>query len=83
MMMTVRLSSYAITNVYAKTMQNKHKRRKMMQEKLEQAIEKYVDALDLQGLIDYVTNDMIQAYHNADSETQEEFILWMDIDDES
>lgn len=54
-----------------------------MQEKLEQAIEKYVDALDLQGLIDYVTNDMIQAYHNADSETQEEFILWMDIDDES
>jgi len=30
MMMTVRLSSYAITNVYAKTMHNKYKRRKTM-----------------------------------------------------
>ena len=54
-----------------------------MQEKLEQAIEKYVDALDPQGLIDYVKNDMMQAYHNADSETQEEFILQMEIDNES
>ena len=30
MMMTVRLSSYAITNVYAKTTHNKYKRRKTM-----------------------------------------------------
>lgn len=55
----------------------------MMQEKLEQAIEKYVDALDIEQLVEYVTNDMLQAYHNADSETQEEFILQMEIDDES
>ena len=62
---------------------NYYERRKMMQEKLEQAIEKYVDALDQQGLIDYVTNDMTQAYHNADSETQEEFILQMEIDNDN
>jgi len=53
----------------------------MNNEKLEQAIEKYVDALDLQGLIDYVKNDMTQAYHNADSETQEEFIFEMGLDE--
>ena len=54
-----------------------------IKDKLEQAIEKYVDALDTQQLVEYVTNDMLQAYHNADSETQEEFILQMEIEDES
>jgi len=54
-----------------------------IKDKLEQAIEKYVDALDIEQLVEYVTNDMLQAYHNADSETQEEFILQMEIEDES
>ena len=51
--------------------------------KLEQAIEKYVDALDIDQLVEYVMNDMAQAYHNADSDTVEEFISQMEIDNAS
>tara|TARA_R100001509_G_scaffold89420_1_gene51296 strand:- start:368 stop:544 length:177 start_codon:yes stop_codon:yes gene_type:complete len=51
--------------------------------KLEQAIEKYVDALDIDQLVEYVMNDMSQAYHNADSDTVEEFISQMEIDNAS
>ena len=56
----------------------------MMQEKLDQAIEKYVDALELKGLVDYVTNDLKTYYtESADSEEAEMFIQEMGIDDES
>ena len=55
-----------------------------MQEKLDQAIERYVDALELKGLVDYVTNDLKTYYtESADSEEAEMFIQEMGIDDES
>jgi hypothetical protein len=43
-------------------------------EELEAAIDKYVESLDLDGLIDYVTHDLTQCYHVADSEIIDEFI---------
>ena len=51
------------------------------EEELEAAIEKYVDSLDIDGLIDYVTHDMTQAYHVADSETIDEFIEQMGVEE--
>lgn len=47
-------------------------------DKLDTAIEKYVDGLDLDALIAYVTYDLTQAYDNADSETVDEFIMQME-----
>jgi hypothetical protein len=43
-------------------------------EELEAAIDKYVESLDLDGLIDYVTHDLTQCYHVADNEVIDEFI---------
>lgn len=50
-------------------------------EELEAAIEKYVDSLDTNGLIDYVTHDLTQAYHVADSEIIDMFIQQMDVEE--
>ena len=47
------------------------------EDELDAAIEKYVDALDLEGLVDYVTEDMTAAYDSADSSTVDEFISQM------
>ena len=43
-------------------------------EELEAAIDKYVESLDLDGLVDYVTHDLTQGYHVADNEIIDEFI---------
>jgi len=47
-------------------------------DELEAAIDKYVESLDLEGLIDYVTHDMTQCYHVADSEIIDDFIQQME-----
>ena len=47
------------------------------EDELDAAIEKYVDGLDLEGLVDYVTADMTAAYDSADSSTVDEFISQM------
>ena len=43
-------------------------------DELEEAIDKYVESLDLDGLVDYVTHDLTQCYHVADNEVIDEFI---------
>ena len=52
-------------------------------EELEAAIERYVDSLDVDGLVDYVTHDLTQCYHVADSEIIDEFIKQMDTGEET
>ena len=47
-------------------------------EELEAAIDKYVESLDVDGLVEYVTHDLTQCYHVADSEIIDEFIKQMD-----
>jgi hypothetical protein len=47
------------------------------EDELEDAIDRYVEALDLEGLVNYVTADMAEAYFNADSSTVDEFISQM------
>ena len=47
------------------------------EDELDAAIEKYVDGLDLEGLVDYVTADMTAVYDGADSSTVDEFISQM------
>ena len=47
------------------------------EDELDASIKKYVDALDLEGLVDYVTTDMNAAYNNVDSSTVDEFISQM------
>lgn len=52
--------------------------------KLEQAIMRYVDALDTEGLVHYVTSDLWEYYTNsADEEEALSFIDEMEIKDES
>jgi hypothetical protein len=52
--------------------------------KLEQAIMRYVDALDMEGLVNYVTSDLWEYYTNsADEEEALSFIGEMEIEDES
>lgn len=43
-------------------------------DELEEAIDKYVESLDLDGLVDYVTHEMTQGYRVADNEIIDEFI---------
>ena len=47
------------------------------EDELDASIEKYVEALDLEGLVDYVTTDMTAAYNTVDSSTVDEFISQM------
>ena len=47
------------------------------EDELDAAIEKYVDALDLEGLVDYVTADMTSVYYRAERPTVDEFISQM------
>ena len=49
---------------------------------LEQAIEKYVDSLDMDGLIDYITSDLWSVYSKADGGDIDEFIEQMGVHDE-
>jgi hypothetical protein len=50
-------------------------------DELEAAIDKYVESLDIEGLIDYVTHDLTQCYHVADSEIIDEFIQQMGVEE--
>ena len=50
------------------------------EDKLEEAIDKYVESLDIDGLVDYVTHDLTQCYHVADNEVIDEFIAQMNGD---
>jgi len=43
-------------------------------DELEEAIDKYVESLDLDGLVDYVTHELTQGYRVADNEIIDEFI---------
>ena len=52
-------------------------------EELEAAIDKYVESLDVDGLVEYVTHDLTQCYHVADSEIIDEFIKQMDTGEET
>ena len=55
-----------------------------IQEKLEQAIMRYVDGLDMDGLVNYVTADLWVYYtESADEEEAVSFIDEMEIDDAS
>jgi len=47
------------------------------EDELDAAIEKYVDGLDLEGLVDYVTADMTSVYYKAERPTVDEFISQM------
>jgi len=47
------------------------------EDELEEAIDKYVECLDIAGLVDYVTHDMTHCYHAADKEVIDEFIAQM------
>ena len=52
--------------------------------KLEQAIMRYVDSLDMEGLVNYATSDLWEYYKNsADEEEALSFIDEMEIEDES
>jgi len=51
------------------------------EEELEAAIEKYVDSLDINGLIDYVTHDLTQCYRCGDSDIIDEFIEQMGVEE--
>jgi len=55
-----------------------------VQDKLEQAIMRFVDAMDMDGLVSYVSADLWEYYREcADEEEALHFIDEMDIDDES
>ena len=47
------------------------------EEELEDAINRYVEALDIWGLVDYVTEDLNRLYQVADDETIDMFIEQM------
>ena len=47
------------------------------EDELDAAIEKYVDGLDLEGLVDYVTADMTSVYYKTERPTVDEFISQM------
>jgi len=50
-------------------------------DELEAAIDMYVESLDTKGLVDYVTHDLTQCYHVADSEIIDEFIQQMGVEE--
>jgi len=55
-----------------------------VQDKLEQAIMRFVDAMDMDGLVSYVSADLWEYYRErADEEEALQFIDEMQIDDES
>jgi len=55
-----------------------------VQDKLEQAIMRFVDAMDMDGLVSYVSADLREYYRErADEEEALQFIDEMEIDDES
>ena len=55
-----------------------------VQDKLEQAIMRFVDAMDMDGLVSYVSADLWEYYtESADEEEALQFIDEMEIDDES
>ena len=55
-----------------------------VQDKLEQAIMRFVDAMDMDGLVSYVSADLWEYYReSADEEEALHFIDEMEIDDES
>ncbi len=55
-----------------------------VQDKLEQAIMRFVDAMDMDGLVSYVSADLWGYYReSADEEEALQFIDEMEIDDES
>ena len=55
-----------------------------VQDKLEQAIMRFVDAMDMDGLVSYVSADLWEYYReSADEEEALQFIDEMEIDDES
>ena len=60
---------------------SKHHEEKLIN-MLEQAIEKYVDSLGMDGLIDYVTSDLWSVYSKADDSDIDEFIEQMGVSDE-
>jgi hypothetical protein len=47
------------------------------EDELEDAIDRYVAALDSQGLVDYVTEDLNSSYQVADDEIIDMFIAQM------
>ena len=47
------------------------------EDELEDAIDRYVEALDLEGLVDYVTEDLNSSYQVADDEIIDMFIEQM------
>jgi len=47
------------------------------EDELEDAIDRYVEALDLEGLVDYVTEDLNSSYQVADDEIIDMFIAQM------
>jgi len=54
-----------------------------VQDKLEQAIMRFVDAMDMDGLVSYVSADLWEYYReSADEEEALQFIDEMQIDDE-
>jgi hypothetical protein len=58
-----------------------------VEDKLEQAIMRFVDAMDMDGLVSYVSADLWKYYresaYGADEEEALQFIDEMEIDDES
>lgn len=55
-----------------------------VEDKLEQAIMRFVDAMDMDGLVSYVSADLWEYYReSADEEEALQFIDEMEIDDES
>ena len=55
-----------------------------VQDKLEQAIMRFVDAMDMDGLVSYVSADLWEYYtESADEEEVLQIINEMEIDDES
>jgi len=55
-----------------------------VQDKLEQAIMRFVDAMDMDGLVSYVSADLWEYYRErADEEEALQFIDEMEIDDEN
>ncbi len=55
-----------------------------VQDKLEQAIMRFVDAMDMDGLVSYVSADLWEYYtESADEEEVLQIIDEMEIDDES
>ncbi len=50
-------------------------------EELEAAIEKYVDSLPINGLVDYIKHDLIQAYQGGDNGMIDEFIQMIDVEE--